>query len=242
MGIFMKKPVFRKFTIEDLIEACKKSICFADVCKHLNVSYTGRMLDRLRYAIGYYEIDISHFDVRRTFTRNKDYSKVGRKPKVNPKLTEIDKIRDLVKSCICYSDICRGLKISICSRNFDRLKKIISENEIDISHFDSIKASRKKLVRRWDETNVFVENCSISRSQLRPVLIRLGFYTGICDECGISDTWNDKPLTIELDHINGDHTDNRKVNLRWLCPNCHSQTETYRRKNIKTGVDYVLGN
>lgn len=51
-----------------------------------------------------------------------------------------------------------------------------------------------------------------------------------CEECGQSPWWNGKPLTLELEHINGDNTDHRLSNLRILCMHCHSQTPTYRRK------------
>lgn len=52
-----------------------------------------------------------------------------------------------------------------------------------------------------------------------------------CSECGISAKWNGKPLTLHIDHINGVNTDNRLENLRRLCPNCHSQTDTFCGKN-----------
>lgn len=52
----------------------------------------------------------------------------------------------------------------------------------------------------------------------------------VCAECGISGDWNGKPLTLQLDHINGKHSDNRIENLRILCPNCHSQTSTWGMK------------
>jgi 5-methylcytosine-specific restriction endonuclease McrA len=55
-----------------------------------------------------------------------------------------------------------------------------------------------------------------------------------CKGCGIN-THNGKPLTLEMDHIDGDYRNNSCDNLRLLCPNCHSQTDTYRSKNAGKG-------
>lgn len=57
---------------------------------------------------------------------------------------------------------------------------------------------------------------------------------GKCAGCGI-DSWCDKPIKLELDHANGNATDNTEKNLRCLCPNCHSQTPTYKAKNKGNG-------
>lgn len=51
-----------------------------------------------------------------------------------------------------------------------------------------------------------------------------------CNHCGISE-WQDKPITLEVDHINGINDDNRRENLEALCPNCHSVTDTWRGRN-----------
>lgn len=51
-----------------------------------------------------------------------------------------------------------------------------------------------------------------------------------CEECRQEGTWNNKPLVLQLDHIDGDSDNNFPSNLRLLCPNCHSQTETYGSK------------
>ena len=53
-----------------------------------------------------------------------------------------------------------------------------------------------------------------------------------CSACGIGNEYNGKPLTLELDHIDGDRANNVLSNVRLLCPNCHSQTETFRFKNF----------
>lgn len=63
---------------------------------------------------------------------------------------------------------------------------------------------------------------------LKRRLIKEGLLLEQC-ECGLGPLWMDKPLSLHLDHKNGDHHDNRLSNLRLLCPNCHSQTETYSR-------------
>lgn len=53
--------------------------------------------------------------------------------------------------------------------------------------------------------------------------------------CGAGDTWNGAPLGMIIDHINGDATDNRRENLRLLCPNCDSQLPTYKSRNRGNG-------
>lgn len=62
-----------------------------------------------------------------------------------------------------------------------------------------------------------------------------------CAVCSLSQ-WRGKDLSLELDHINGNNRDNRIENLRLLCPNCHSQTETWRGKNINSGLRKVTDN
>jgi 5-methylcytosine-specific restriction endonuclease McrA len=54
-----------------------------------------------------------------------------------------------------------------------------------------------------------------------------------CVKCGNTGEWQGEPLSLQLDHINGNNKDHRLENLRLLCPNCHSQTKTYSGKNSK---------
>jgi len=70
----------------------------------------------------------------------------------------------------------------------------------------------------------------ISTHKLRLKLIREGIKQHQCEICNLS-VWNEQPISLELDHINGVRNDNRLENLRVICPNCHSQTPTYKNKN-----------
>jgi hypothetical protein len=67
---------------------------------------------------------------------------------------------------------------------------------------------------------------------LRRRLIAAGIEQARCEACGLED-WMGRPIPLELDHVNGDHTDNRLDNLRILCRNCHSQTDTWCSRGRK---------
>mgnify|MGYP000887831549 CR=1 FL=1 len=80
--------------------------------------------------------------------------------------------------------------------------------------------------------DVFSGKKTLGLQTLRKRLIQEKFLEYRCSSCSI-ESWQDSPIILEMDHINGDKTDNRLKNLRLLCPNCHSQTATYRNKNKK---------
>jgi hypothetical protein len=69
------------------------------------------------------------------------------------------------------------------------------------------------------------------RKAVRRAFYRLNPEGYVCFGCGLGPFWNNTPLTLDLDHANGDPNDNRLENLRWMCPNCHSQTDTFKSRN-----------
>lgn len=71
-----------------------------------------------------------------------------------------------------------------------------------------------------------------STNKLRIRLILDGLKEAKCECCGILN-WKEKPINFELDHIDGDNSNHSLDNLRVLCPNCHSQTDSFRNKKRK---------
>jgi 5-methylcytosine-specific restriction endonuclease McrA len=71
----------------------------------------------------------------------------------------------------------------------------------------------------------------------RPTLKRVlkYLYGNICVDCGNKGEHNGKPLMLQLDHIDGDASNDKPDNVRLLCPNCHSQTDTFTAKNKGNG-------
>jgi Zn finger protein HypA/HybF involved in hydrogenase expression len=89
--------------------------------------------------------------------------------------------------------------------------------------------ARHEAIKKYFTTNTYPSN-----TWLRKALREYMSIEYKCSQCSISE-WNGIDITLEIDHINGDNSDNRIENLRYLCPNCHSQTATYKGKNINSG-------
>jgi hypothetical protein len=68
------------------------------------------------------------------------------------------------------------------------------------------------------------------RGHIKRRLLNAGLKENHCEECGITE-WQGEPLNMALHHINGDGTDNRLENIKFLCPNCHAQTPNYGGRN-----------
>jgi hypothetical protein len=86
---------------------------------------------------------------------------------------------------------------------------------------------------RIPDEKIFCKDAVWINTRLRRRVLQLGFMPYSCALCENPGFHFGRPLVLHLDHENGDHSDCRKENLRWLCPNCHSQTPTYARSSLR---------
>ena len=138
---------------------------------------------------------------------------------------------EIVKKSNTYSDCLRALGLGTKGgSSTDILKRRIRELECDISHFGT-SITKRNYQAKYDLDDILIENSSYANiSRLKQRLVKEGRLEYKCADCGISE-WQGKTLSLHLDHINGKNNDHRISNLRFLCPNCHSQTDTYAGKN-----------
>lgn len=122
----------------------------------------------------------------------------------------------------------RTLQLQIDKRNLSTKKLEENKQKSLIQN-----AKRSSIMAAIPLEEILVENSTYTNmNSLKRRLVNAGILKYECKICGIS-SWNGKKLSLQLDHKNGIHSDNRIENIRLLCPNCHSQTDTYGGKNIK---------
>jgi len=131
----------------------------------------------------------------------------------------------------CKSDVLRILNISTKSGNFQTLDRYIKKYKINDSGLIYDNKRGNKFIKKYSNDEIFCENSKITRKCLKNRIIKEKLIPYVCKECGIDNNWNGKKLNLQLDHENGINDDCRFENLRFLCPNCHSQTDTYCSKN-----------
>ena len=119
--------------------------------------------------------------------------------------------------------------------NYAVVKQHIQRLELDVSHFLGMgwnKGGRAlALKHRIPTRKLLVDNSTYQSHKLRQRLVKEGYKKECCELCGWHKKAKDGRIPLELDHINGKHSDNRLENLRILCPNCHSLQDTHRGKN-----------
>lgn len=124
-----------------------------------------------------------------------------------------------------------GYTVKGNSWGYSQVKRRMDDLNLDHFIFKGksaiIKTTKLNNLKKED---ILKENCKHQRTVLRRYIIKNNLIPYKCAICGCTE-WQGKTLSLELDHINGINNDNRLENLRFLCPNCHSQTSTYGSRN-----------
>jgi 5-methylcytosine-specific restriction endonuclease McrA len=143
----------------------------------------------------------------------------------------------LIKKSKRMKDVLSYFNLKNKGGNNKTVKERIQFLNLDTSHFLSCAASSWQS-RKMDE-NIFrrewlTKNSTKNRTHLKKYLIRFTLIKWECALCKNDGNWNGKKLSLQLEHKNGISDDNRIENLCFLCPNCHSQTDTFAGKKLKS--------
>ena len=140
---------------------------------------------------------------------------------------------ELLKNSSTISEVLFKLGYSVKGNSwgFAKVKQRMSDLNLDGSIFKGKSPITKYgTLHKVNASDILKPNCKHARSVLRRYVIKNNLIPYRCAICGCVE-WQGRTLSLELDHINGINNDNRIENLRFLCPNCHSQTTTYGSRN-----------
>jgi len=144
-------------------------------------------------------------------------------------------LNDAVRNSRSLREVLIKLGLKPAGGNYSFIGSHIRRLGLDTTHFKGKSWSKGLSLGYKFKTDIDIlltENSSFQSYKLKRRLFIEGLKQPICELCGWAESAVDGRIPIELDHVNGDKTDNRLINLRILCPNCHSLQPTHRGKNI----------
>ncbi|MFJ4552603.1 HNH endonuclease signature motif containing protein [Streptomyces sp. NPDC088817] len=203
------------FTPEELRAAASTATSIRGVARALNMPDDSRSRATLGRMLRAQAIGTEHFSHRRV---------------VIPE----DELRDAVKHSTSYAEVMRRLSLDVNDTNHRRIRRAAARLGLDTSHFKRRSWARSELPAPAPIAHraliVLPSDAGrTNRAQLHRALNEIGVPYA-CESCGNAGEWLGQPITLQIDHINGDWRDNRRENLRYLCPNCHSLTGTWCRQ------------
>jgi hypothetical protein len=167
---------------------------------------------------------------------------MSRKAKYNKEI-----LSDIAAKVTSIAELLRGLGLKQAGGNHRHISNLLSRFEINTKHFTGSAWNKGKTYgtdvrvkatahsnRKYSDAEAFCKNSPLGGEALRKRILRSGRVYK-CVVCGISE-WLNKEIALHLDHKNGVCDDNRKCNLRFLCPNCHQQTNTWGARNRKRHI------
>lgn len=146
-----------------------------------------------------------------------------------------ENLETIVKESKSKAEVLRKLGLAAKGGNYSNLDRWIEEYSLDTSHFTGQLWNKGQNTPINDLEDILKPNTNYSSNRLKDRLVTEGLKEDKCEVCGLPSEWNGKSLVLQLHHLDGDHYNNSIENLQVICPNCHSQTETYcSRTKTKT--------
>ncbi|GGW20400.1 hypothetical protein GCM10018980_36890 [Streptomyces capoamus] len=204
-----------RYTRERLAQAAMQCSDLDEVIAFLGTRPYGHLRGYLVKRFAHFGIDISHF------------APVGRQAR-----PAAEELRTVVEESVSVTEVLRRLGRPNNGGQRAMLGKWIAEDGLDTAHFlgQAHRRGKPGTNAKRPEAVLVQRECGhrIATERLRRALRAVGVPEQ-CARCGVGPEWRGKPMTLEIDHIDGDWRDNRRENLRLLCPNCHAITRTWCR-------------
>ncbi|MET2717456.1 HNH endonuclease [Streptomyces harbinensis] len=210
----------KRYSRELLAEAARRCSGLDEVIAFLEVRLYPNLRPYLLRRFAHFGIDVTHFPPGD-----------GRRRARRPEPTPVDWV-EAVRASQSIAAALRRLGLPDTTASRARFRAAVAELGCDTSHFLGQAHQRgKPSPRARTAEAILVERPGERRTKthlLRRALAEIG-RPEQCAGCGTGPRWHGRPMTLEVDHINGNWTDDRAANLRLLCPNCHAITRTWCR-------------